>query len=196
MSWKTAPTGDDGSRAAGEPLSPPCRVASSSGIRPKSLVSMSRAISNAPPRPKMWCVVPHAGQTKEAMFSMTPAIRCFVIWAIFAALAAVRAAASWGVVTMTISAAGIICATVRAMSPVPGGRSMSRKSGLPQSTSPRNCSMARPSMGPRQMTGSSPSRKKPMETTLTPCASGGMSLPSWAAGRTFGRPSMSGMVGP
>src|SRR5450756_1110356 len=80
------------------------------------------------------------------MFSTTPRMRCLVILAILAALIAVLAAASWGVVTMIMSAPGIICAIVSAMSPVPGGRSMRRKSGLPQSTSPRNCSMARPSI--------------------------------------------------
>ncbi len=116
--------------------------------------------------------------------------------AILAALTAVLAAASCGVVTMIISAPGIIWAIVRAMSPVPGGRSMRRKSGLPQSTSPRNCSMARPSMGPRQITGSLSGRKKPMETTLTPWASGGTSLPSCISGGTAGRPIMSGIVGP
>ena len=56
--------------------------------------------------------------------------------------------------------------------------------------------MARPSIGPRQITGSLSGRKKPMETTLTPWASGGMSLPSCVSGGTAGSPIMSGMVGP
>ena len=62
------------------------------------------------------------GQTKYDMFSTTPSTRCLVICAIFAALIAVRAAASCGVVTMMSSAPGIIWAMVRAMSPVPGGQ--------------------------------------------------------------------------
>ncbi len=60
------------------------------------------------------------------MFSTTPMMRCLVSSAIFAALAAILAAASWGVVTTIISADGSIWAIVRAMSPVPGGRSISR----------------------------------------------------------------------
>ena len=49
------------------------------------------------------------------------------------------------------------------MSPVPGGRSMTRKSGSSQYTSVRNCSSALWSIGPRQMTGVSSSAKKPIE---------------------------------
>ena len=38
--------------------------------------------------------------------------------------------------------------------------------------------MARPSIGPRHTTGSLSGRKKPMDTSFTPCASGGIILPS------------------
>src|SRR5215208_3502798 len=57
------------------------------------------------------------------MFSTTPAtLRC-ACTAILPALTATRAASAWGVVTTSASALGIICATVRATSPVPGGMS-------------------------------------------------------------------------
>ena len=57
---------------------------------------------------------------------MTPSRRWLVIFAILAALTATLEAASCGVVTMIISASGIIWAIERATSPVPGGRSSSR----------------------------------------------------------------------
>ena len=59
------------------------------------------------------------------------------------------------------------------MSPVPGGRSTSRKSGSFQATSVRNCSRALWSMGPRQITAWFSSAKNPMEMHRTPWASGG-----------------------
>src|SRR4051794_1204851 len=68
------------------------------------------------------------------------------------------------------------------MSPVPGGRSTSRKSGSSQYTSVRNCSSALCSIGPRQMTGWSSSAKNPMEMQRTPFASGGRSISSSTTG--------------
>ena len=68
------------------------------------------------------------------------------------------------------------------MSPVPGGRSTSRKSGSSQKTSVRNCSSALCSIGPRQMTGLSSSAKKPIEMQRTPLASGGTSIWSMTIG--------------
>ena len=58
-------------------------------------------------------------------------------------------------------------------SPVPGGRSQSRKSRSPHQTSPRNCWIALCSIGPRQITGVSSGTKWPIEITFTPCASSG-----------------------
>ena len=45
---------------------------------------------------------------------------------IAAALLAICAATSWGVITMTTPASGSDCASVSCASPVPGGKSMSR----------------------------------------------------------------------
>ena len=64
-----------------------------------------------------------------------------------------RAAASCGVVTTSSSADGTSWASEIAMSPVPGGRSISSTSRSPQYTSARNCCSARCSIGPRQTTG-------------------------------------------
>ena len=81
------------------------------------------------------------------------------------------------------------------MSPVPGGRSTSRKSGSSHHTSVRNCSSALWSIGPRQMTAWSSRAKNPMEMQRTPCTSGGTSISSMTVG---GRstPSMRGMEKP
>ena len=87
------------------------------------------------------------------MFSMTP----LTVMLTFAAIAADSAATFWaagcGVVTTYTSARGRYWLRLRAMSPVPGGMSMSRKSGSSQNTSVRNCSSALCSIGPRQIDG-------------------------------------------
>jgi hypothetical protein len=77
-------------------------------------------------------------------------------------------AASCGVVTTSICAPGRNCAIEIETSPVPGGRSASRKSSSPQYTSPRNCWTALCSIGPRQMTGVSSSTTNPIEMSFTP----------------------------
>ena len=81
------------------------------------------------------------------------------------------------------------------MSPVPGGRSMTRKSGSSQNTSVRNCSSALCSIGPRQMTGWSSAAKKPIEMQRTPWASGGTSIWSMTTGGCC-TPSMRGIEKP
>ena len=60
------------------------------------------------------------------MFSITPAMRWWVCSAMVPARSATSAAACCGVVTTRSSAGGTSWATEIAMSPVPGGRSMSR----------------------------------------------------------------------
>ncbi len=107
------------------------------------------------------------------MFSMTPSGRRFVRSAIFPARSATLRAASWGVVTTSIEAPGMNEASEIETSPVPGGRSQSRKSRSPHQTSPRNCWIALCSIGPRQITGVSSGTKWPIEITFTPCASRG-----------------------
>src|ERR671917_582777 len=81
------------------------------------------------------------------------------------------------------------------MSPVPGGRSITRKSGSSQNTSVRNCSSALCSIGPRQMTGWSSAAKKPIEMERTRWASGGTSIWSMTTGACR-KPSMRGIEKP
>ena len=76
-------------------------------------------------------------------------------------------ATSCGVVTMTAPVTfGASWMIERASSPVPGGRSTTRKSSGPQSTSDRNWEIALIFIGPRQMTGVLVSgRRNAMEMT-------------------------------
>ncbi len=86
------------------------------------------------------------------MFSTTP----ITFWSTFSAMSAAREATrwavGWGVVTSSIWERGRNCEMEMAMSPVPGGMSMSRKSGSSHHTSSRNCSKALCNIGPRQIT--------------------------------------------
>ena len=66
------------------------------------------------------------------MFSTTPSTRWFIIEAMVPARSATSAAALCGVVTTSTSAFGSFCPREIATSPVPGGRSSSRKSRSPQ----------------------------------------------------------------
>ena len=66
------------------------------------------------------------------MFSTTPITRWLIIEAMVPARSATSAAADWGVVTTSTSAFGSFCPSEIATSPVPGGRSISRKSRSPQ----------------------------------------------------------------
>ena len=102
-----------------------------------------------------------------------------------------------GVVTMMAPLAFTFCDRVSATSPVPGGRSRSRKSSAPQCTSLRNWRSAPWSIGPRQMTAAfGSSRRKPIDISFTPKrSSGSMVLPSPDIGRPV-TPSMVGIDGP
>ena len=66
------------------------------------------------------------------MFSTTPITRWFIIEAMVPARSATSAAALCGVVTTITSAFGSFWPSEIATSPVPGGRSSSRKSRSPQ----------------------------------------------------------------
>jgi hypothetical protein len=106
-------------------------------------------------------------------------------------------ATACGVVTITAPVTFTRCESVRATSPVPGGRSITRKSSSPQLTSFMNCCSAPCSIGPRQMTAAlGSSSRKPMLISLMPKrASGSMVLPSSDTGRPE-TPSIVGIDGP
>ena len=98
---------------------------------------------------------------------------------------------------MTAPVTLTFCESVSATSPVPGGRSITRKSSSPQATSFMNCWSAPWSIGPRQMTAAfGSSSRKPMLISLTPKrASGSIVLPSSDTGRPA-TPSIVGIDGP
>ena len=102
------------------------------------------------------------------MFSTIPSTGTLTFWNIASPLRASISETSCGVVTITAPERWIFCVSVSCASPVPGGRSMTRKSSLPQATSCRNCSTAFMTIGPRQMTGWSTSIRKPSDITFTP----------------------------
>ena len=116
------------------------------------------------------------------MFSITPPISRSTLCAISAARRATFCAAGCGVVTIRNFACGSSWASVIETSPVPGGRSTSRKSSSPHSTSSRNWVSALWSIGPRQTTAASSSTKKPIDMTFTPWASSGRILRSAETG--------------
>ena len=89
------------------------------------------------------------------MFSTTPRMGMFIIWAIFTALPTIMLTSSWGLVTTTMPSTGRVWNTVRGTSPVPGGMSTNRKSTSFQMTSCQNCFTAPAMTGPRHTTGSS-----------------------------------------
>ena len=110
----------------GTPASPPARTPGSSGMRPRTSSSSSRAIFSPPPDPKMSCSWPQSGQMKPLMFSMTPSVRTLTLLNIAIALRASSRLTSCGVVTTTAPVSGISWLSESAASPVPGGRSMTR----------------------------------------------------------------------
>ena len=106
----------------------------------------------------------------------------FVLRAISAARAATSCASGCGVVTTTASARGSSCPSEIETSPVPGGMSTTSVSSSPQCTSVRNCSSARCSIGPRHITGSLSSRKKPIDISFSSPRTGGTIIRSTATG--------------
>ena len=85
------------------------------------------------------------------------------------------------------------------MSPVPGGRSTTSTSrgslSDPQRTSWIIWRTAEEAMGPRQIIGEPSSTKKPIDITLSPQTSSGVSLPSSNLGCSS-MPSILGAEGP
>ena len=102
------------------------------------------------------------------MFSTMPSTGTLTFWNIARPLRASMSETSCGVVTMTAPERWIFCVSVSCASPVPGGRSITRKSSAPQATSCRNCSTAFMTIGPRQITGWSTSIRNPSDMTFTP----------------------------
>ena len=76
--------------------------------------------------------------------------------------------ASCGVVTITPPSSGTVWQRESCASPVPGGKSTSRMSKSPHSTALKNCWMVFMIIGPRQITGWSPSTRNPMLISFTP----------------------------
>ncbi len=134
------------------------------------------------------------------MFSTTPRIGV----AVFSNMAAPRRtsirATSCGVDTSTAPARATRCTRVSWMSPVPGGMSTTRMSsgwsGEPQATSLSSWFTAEEAIGPRQIIGAASSTRKPIEMTLIPQASSGLSFLSGPASGSASRPSMRGAEGP
>ena len=97
-------------------------------------------------------------------------------------------ATSCGVVTITPPVTGTCCTSVSGASPVPGGRSTTRTSVSPQSTSFRNCRTIPITIGPRQMTGDCSSRKKPIDMQLHAVAARSARCACRPTPRARGRP--------
>ena len=93
---------------------------------------------------------------------------------------------------MTAPASGTDWLMVSCASPVPGGMSTTSTSSSPQSTSRSIWFSAEITMGPRQIMAVSSSTRKPMDMTLQPQPSMGMSVrPVF----TLGRPRMPKSLG-
>src|SRR6185437_3176880 len=101
-----------------------------------------------------------------------------------------------GVETTTAPVSGTVCTSEITVSPVPGGKSTSRKSSSPHSTCCKHCRMIWCSIGPLITIGLSPGDRKPTDITFTPCAVfGSIRLPSSSRGCRL-VPSISGTLGP
>ena len=84
---------------------------------------------------------------------MIPSKGTLTFWNIARPLRASIRETSCGVVTITAPEDGSSGERQLRRPPVPGGRSITRKSSFPHATSCRNCSTAWATIGPRQMTG-------------------------------------------
>ena len=87
------------------------------------------------------------------MFSTMPRIGTFTLLNIAMPLRTTPSDASCGVVTMTPPSSGTVWQSESCASPVPGGKSTSRKSRSPHSTAIKNWSIVFAIIGPRQITG-------------------------------------------
>src|SRR5262245_8804852 len=196
-SWKMRLAGWFGSATTmGSPRSPPSRMAATSGMRARIGSPKCSARRRAPPSPKTGSTVPHLGHAYPLMFSTMPSTGVLT-WANIAMPRPTSSrATSCGVVTTTAPLRGTCCTRVSWASPVPGGRSTTRKSSVPQSTSRRNWRTMPITIGPRQMTGERSSRKKPIDMSRIPKRSTGrMRLSADTSGRAS-VPSMMGRLGP
>ena len=153
----------------GCPLSESTPIFGSIGMLPRNTTSASFDIFEPPPEPKISVFVPQCGQTKPLMFSTTPMMGKFSLSAKVIAFLTTALDKPVGIVTITTpSNSGKSWATLKGSSPVPGGKSINRKSSSPQTTSPNNWRIARIFNGPRQIVGADPGRKKSIDITFKP----------------------------
>ena len=193
--WACGPFGS--AIATGSPRSPLWRMAGSRGTSPRKGTPSRSATSRPPPRSKMSVSVPQLPQMKWLMFSTTPRMGACDCWSIRRVFVPIAAATGWGVSTMAAPVSGTSCTKESGMSPVPGGRSTSRKSSSPQATSWKNWRIAPASIGPRHTTGSSGlGSRKPIDMIFTPCASMGTSFSLMTEGLRSGTPIRKGTLGP
>ena len=98
----------------------------SSGSEPRYGTAYFSAMRAPPPAPNTCSSWPQFEHTWVDMFSTRPSTGTSTFSNIFSALIASSSAMSCGVVTITAPATGTFCERVSWMSPVPGGRSMTR----------------------------------------------------------------------
>jgi hypothetical protein len=110
----------------GAPESACSRMLMSSGREPSNSTPYCSAIRWPPPAPKICSTWPQLEQVCNAMFSTMPSTGTSTFSNIRSALRASSSAMSCGVVTITAADTGTRWARVSWMSPVPGGRSMTK----------------------------------------------------------------------
>ena len=136
------------------------------GILPRNGIAASSAIFFPPPERKISVFHPQCGQMNPLMFSTTPIMGIFNLRAKVIAFLTTALDSAVGMVTITTpSISGRSCAILRGSSPVPGGRSMKRKS-----SSPRRCLTGVGGSlifsGPRQIVGVFSGKKKSIDITF------------------------------
>src|SRR5438874_1053401 len=149
-----------------------------------------------PPGPNIGVIRLQAGQQKPDMFSINPRIGMFTFRNIAMPRRASISARSCGVETITAPASGACCAMVSCASPVPGGKSTTRRSRSAHDTWCSICVIAEITIGPRQIMARSSSTRKPIDITLTPKRSIGSSMPPPACRGLPRRPNSFGSEGP
>ena len=107
---------------------------------------------------------------KPDMFSMIPIMGIFKFLTRLTLFITSSCTIDWGVVTIiTPSNDGMVCNTVKGISPVHGGLSMINTSRSPYTTSPKNCFIAPVCAGPLHITGvSKVCKRNPIDITLMP----------------------------
>ena len=152
----------------GLPLSPDSQIAISSGMRQIKGAPSSFADRSPPPLWNMSTCVPHVGHSYPLMFSMMPITGIPTLRRKSTDLRELTRATACGVVTISAPSGRRSCAIERGSSPVPGGRSTTRKSRAPQLVSLMNCLIAAILTPPRHtIARSDDGIRKPVERTLS-----------------------------